>query len=365
MRGSRGLSTAVVSVVLFASGGRAVAAAPEEIPAVHRIAFGSCVDQNKRQPVWDAIQRFRPDLFIFAGDTYYPEDPGNMEQRGRDISKLGANPGFQKLQRSARILATWGDDDFGIDEPESEPGKREAVRKIFLDFFGVPPDSPRRTRPGIWDSVILGPAGKRLQVILLDTRFNRTPLKKRSFLSRSEGPYAQKNDPAATYLGEEQWAFLGEQLRKPAEVRLIVSDIQVVAEEGSFEKWANFPLERERLFALLNETGAEGVVFLSGERHLAEISEMDAKLGYPLLDVTASGLNLAAYNFLTSGKNRHRIENSVRNNNFGSLVIDWDRPEPRLTIELREEDGGTALSFKLPLTRLRREFARVGGPEKN
>ncbi len=329
---------------------------------VHRIAFGSCVDQNKRQPVWDAIQKFRPDLFIFTGDAYYPQDPGNMEKRERDIAKLGSNPGFQKLRTSTPIFATWGDDDFGIDDPAAEPGKREAVRKIFLDFFEVPADSPRRTRPGIWDAFTLGPPGKRLQVILLDTRFNRTPLKKRSLLHRAEGPYAAKSDPAATYLGEEQWIFLGEQLRKPAELRLIVSDIQVAAEEGGFEKWANFPLERERLFTLLRETKAAGVVFLTGERHLAEISEMDAVLGYPLLDVTASGLNLAAYNLVANDRNRYRVENSLRSNNFGTLIIEWDRQEPRLTIELREEDGSTPLSFKIPLAGLRQGAAPVTGP---
>ncbi len=329
---------------------------------VRRVAFGSCVDQNKRQPVWDAVLRFRPDLFIFAGDAYYPEEPGDMEQRERDIAKLGANPAFQKLRRATPILATWGDEDFGIDEPAAEPGKREAVRRIFLDFFGVPADSPRRTRSGIWDAVILGPPGKRLQVILLDTRFNRTPLKKRSLLSRADGPYAPKRDPAATYLGAEQWAFLGEQLRKPAELRLIVSDIQVVVDEGNFEKWANFPLERERLFALIHETRATGVVFLSGERHLAELSEMDAGLGYPLLDATASGLNQAAYNPLTTAKNRYRIENSVRTNNFGTLLIEWERPEPRLTIELREEGGTVPLLFRIPLAGLRHDVPPVKEP---
>jgi len=362
MRGLGTLSLTLLTAFVLPSAGHADSGPAEEVPVVHRIAFGSCVDQSKRQPVWDAILRFRPDLFIFTGDAYYPQDPGNMEKRERDIAKLGANRSFQKLRRSANVLATWGDEDFGIDDPAAEPGKREAVRRIFLDFFEVPADSPRRTRPGIWDSVIFGPPGKRLQVILLDTRFNRTPLKKSSLLHRADGPYAPKSDPAATYLGEEQWAFLGEQLRKPADLRLIVSDIQVAVEEGGFEKWANFPFERERLFALLRGTKAAGVVFLTGQRHLAEISEMDAGLGYPLLDVTASGLNLAAYNVVANNRNKYRIENSLRSNNFGALVIEWDRPEPRLTIELREEDGSTPLSFKIPLAGLRQESVAVTGP---
>ena len=364
MKGIPSFFCVVLSAAAFLASGRVSAGPLDETAVVRRIAFGSCIDQDKRQPVWDAVVRFRPDLFIFAGDAYYPRNPDSMERRAADIAKLGANPGFQKLRMAAPILATWGDDDFGIEDPAAEPGKREAVRKIFLDFFEVAAESPRRTRPGIWDAVILGPPGKRLQVILLDTRFNRTPLKKRSLLLRSDGPYAPSSDPAATYLGEEQWSFLGEQLRKPAELRLIVSDIQVALEEGNYEKWANFPLERERLFSLLRETRVSGVIVLSGERHLAEISEMDAGLGYPLVEITASGLNQAAYNALINDRNRHRVESSVRSNNFGTLIIDWERQEPRVTIELREEGGSAPLLIRVPFSALRKDSAAAANPEK-
>ena len=80
-------------------------------------------------------------------------------------------------------------------------------------------------------------------------------------------------------LGEDQWRWLAEQLRVPAEVRLLVSSIQVVAEDHGWEKWMNFPHERERLFKLIRETGAEGVIILSGDRHLAELSMMDGGVG--------------------------------------------------------------------------------------
>ena len=55
-------------------------------------------------------------------------------------------------------------------------------------------------------------------------------------------------------------------------------------EHGS-EMWGNFPLERKRLFKLIKDTGAGGVVFLTGDRHLAEISKLPADhadgVGYP------------------------------------------------------------------------------------
>jgi alkaline phosphatase D len=34
-----------------------------------RIAFGSCAEQADSQPIWDAILAYKPELFIFAGET--------------------------------------------------------------------------------------------------------------------------------------------------------------------------------------------------------------------------------------------------------------------------------------------------------
>jgi alkaline phosphatase D len=94
-----------------------------------------------------------------------------------------------------------------------------------------------------------------------------------------QGPYVPNPDPSKTILGEDQWRWLAEPLKVPAEVRLLVSSIQVVAEDHGWEKWMNFPHERERLFTLICDAGAEGLIVLSGDRHLAELSMMDAGLG--------------------------------------------------------------------------------------
>ena len=55
-------------------------------------------------------------------------------------------------------------------------------------------------------------------------------------------------------LGEAQWAWLAERLREPADLRLLVSSIQVLAEGHGWERWGNLPAERERLIRLIAET---------------------------------------------------------------------------------------------------------------
>ena len=127
-------------------------------------------------------------------------------------------------------------------------------------------------------------------------------------------------DPGATFLGDEQWKWLEEQLKKPAEVRLLVSSIQVISDDHPFEKWMNIPKEREKLYALLNTTQANGVIILSGDRHLAEVSLDTKAIGYPLYDVTSSGFNQASKNWRAPEKNEHRVAVMPYGDNFVAHV---------------------------------------------
>lgn len=96
------------------------------------------------------------------------------------------------------------------------------------------------------------------------------------------GKYVANEAPGATVLGEAQWRWLADQLREPAEVRLIVSSTQIVADEKGMDEWGVFPRERDRLFRLIAETDAKGVALLSGNVHFAELSVWDDG-SYPLL----------------------------------------------------------------------------------
>ncbi|HEY1381457.1 MAG TPA: alkaline phosphatase D family protein [Gemmataceae bacterium] len=311
-----------------------------------RIAFGSSASQEKPQPIWDAVVAAKPDLFLFLGDCIYG-DTDNPEVLKAKYAQLAAVPGYQKLLATCPVLATWDDHDYGVHDGGADFPAKNASKAVFLDFFREPADSTRRKRPGVYGSWLFGPEGKRVQVILLDTRYFRSPLK--------HGPdgYAPNTDPGATILGEEQWAWLEKQLAAPADLRLIGSSIQVVAEDHQFEKWMNFPRERDRLFRLLRDTKANGVVFLSGDRLLGELSATDAGLGYPLFDLTSSGLNMAAKRWRPAEKNTHRVATMTAGDNFGLVAIDWDRTPPRVSLQVRDADGDVAIQQKFDLTLLR------------
>ena len=59
---------------------------------------------------------------------------------------------------------------------------KAATKQLFLDFWQVPGDDPRRTRPGIYHAETFGPEGMRVQVILdtLKTRSTGSSRSRRS-----------------------------------------------------------------------------------------------------------------------------------------------------------------------------------------
>jgi alkaline phosphatase D len=328
------------------------AGAEEPKRPLTRIAFGSCAREDRPQPIWDVVVRAKPELFLFIGDNIYG-DTVDMKVLRAKYAKLGAQPGYQKLLATCPVLATWDDHDLGVNDGGASYPRREESQQVFLDFFGVPKDSPRRKRAGVYHAEVFGPPGKRVQVILLDTRYHRSPLKKRpGGAPRGVGPYVANNDPKATMLGEEQWKWLGEQLRRPAEVRLIASSVQVVAEDHGWEKWMNFPRERERLYGLIRDTGAGGVIFLSGDRHLAELSMMDGGVGYPLYDLTSSGINQGSKEWRPLEKNRHRVATMNVGDNFGVIAFDWKKADPQIHLQIRDVEGDVTIGQKLSLSTL-------------
>lgn len=314
-----------------------------------RIAFGSCASQERPQPIWAEINKLEPELFLLIGDNIYG-DTQDMSVLRAKYAKLDAMPGFQELRSKTRLLGIWDDHDYGANNAGFEYPMKKESQQVFLDFFRVPQDSPRRKQEGIYYSETFGKPGQRVQLILLDTRYFRSPvLVEKDPVSGRTFPIPNTN-LTSTILGTAQWKWLEEQLRKPAELRLIASGIQVVPQDTHAEKWMDFPHERERLFRTIKETGANGVMFLTGDRHFGELSVINTEVGYPLIDMTSSGLNQGRKEWRNFEPNRHRMGTMNYGDNFGLIEVDWDRSN--VSLKILDDVGDVRISQKLPLSLL-------------
>jgi alkaline phosphatase D len=307
--------------------GAAPEAAPpaDNGPQIDRIGFGSCNDLTRPQTFWPAIVAKQPQVFLFLGDNAYLD-------YGDTYEKLGATPGFKSLVAIAKPLAIWDDHDFGSNDGGGSFGGKGSYKKKFIDFWGglgaVPATSPRRTRDGNYDSIILGPVGRQVQFLMLDNRWFKGAA------------------PSGTVLGDAQWQWLAGELRRPADLRVIMSGFQALGSSTSSEGWGEYPAEQQHLLDVIKASQAKGVVIVSGDKHYAEISRRDGAVGYPLYDFTSS--SLSASNSYAPEPNTYRDTPTAasQNHNFGLLTIDWATPGRPFNVQIFDANTGAALFGK-------------------
>ena len=318
------------------------------------LAFGSCSNQNKDLSIFDTILEHTPDLFIYLGDNIYA-DTENMRVLRRKYKRLGKNPHYRKLKNALPILATWDDHDFGLNDSGRHNPKKEASKKIFLQFFQEPKESSRYKHDGIYTSYSFLSGGKKVQVILLDLRTFRDNLKPYDgfldgdTLHNYTLDYSPQTSSDSTLLGAMQWQWLETQLLEPADLRIIGSSTQFATEYNGYETWANYPSEQKRFLDLIKKTKANGVVFISGDLHYAELSYIKADDMYGIYDLTSSGLT-EKWDF--SVPNENRIGSPVMDNQFGMIQFHLNAPEPFIVLEIIDRNNQTRIQQEVRLSTL-------------
>lgn len=329
--------------------------APLDMSApLSRIAFGSCLNEYEDQSIWNKVAAENPDIFLFTGDNIYgdtyrsdPRWPDPTMPKMRDsYNQLASVPEFASFRQDVPLLTTWDDHDYGANDGGAYYPFKDLAEQMFLDAWDVPADDERRQRDGIHTSKIIGPEGQRVQIIMLDTRFFRTDLQATDERNApGKERYVPMEGAHGTMLGEAQWDWLAGELQKPADLRLIVSSIQVIADGHGWEAWRTMPAEREKFYNLLDKSGAEGIVLISGDRHSGSIYRRDDVLDYPLYEVTASSLNLPASRWRAeSGETRvedgpYRLHTMQFEVNYGLIDVNWESRTAELQVV--SPTGGT------------------------
>lgn len=323
---------------------------------LERLAFGSCARQDKEQPIWDAILAAQPDLFVFTGDNVYGDWRHGLPNRNNeDMSSLRAAyddasriDGWRRLRATVPFEATWDDHDYGLNDAGAEFPYKETAQQMFADFWQLPADDPRRSREGIYHDIRFGPEGQRVTVVLLDTRYFRSPLKLAAQGDDSlRGPYRPDDSPDKTMLGSAQWTWLGGVMNQPTDVLVLISSTQVLADGHGFERWGNLPREWQRLMDMITQSPARAVIIVSGDRHHGSLYRMMLPGGREVTEITSSGLTEVARRAREPGA--RRIGDLLRERNFGMLGFDW--PNQRVTASLHDEQGVPVRSLDVMLPR--------------
>ncbi|HEX9953149.1 MAG TPA: alkaline phosphatase D family protein [Rubricoccaceae bacterium] len=306
-------------------------------PAV-TVAFGSCFYDNDEfaRPgtpyggdtrVFRAIAALRPDAMVWLGDNVYlrETDWWSAEGIAARYAHGRATPDLQPLLAAAPHYAVWDDHDFGPNDSDRSYIQKGASLDVFRRYwpnptFGLP------ELPGVFTQFQIADA----EFFLLDDRSYRSP------------DATPATDPR-TMLGEAQLQWLLDALTaSQAPFKIVGIGGQVVNPATIFETYANVaPEERQRLFDAIAERRIDGVVFLSGDRHMAELDRLERAGTYPLYDFTSSPLTAGAVTDPPDADNPTRVPGTLvtGQRNFGTLTFSGTRADRSLTMRTYDNTG--------------------------
>ena len=306
---------------------QAIISSPVEANSI-KLGLGSCLDQDFPQPIWNSIEKENLNYFIFLGDNVYGDSPdGKLDKLKYAYKKQESL--LPNFLNDINVLSIWDDHDYGLNDGGRSYSFKKESQKMFLDFWEIPSDDMRSSREGIYFSQSKNFFNKKFKLIFLDTRYFRSPL------LGPKGKYLKNKSTDSTILGINQWDWLEKELDDYFDFLIIFSSIQIIPEDHGFEKWGNFPNDRNKFFSLL-EKNVNKTLLVSGDRHLGGIYKKDG-----FIEITASSLNKPGSLFFETDK--YLLGKTYRQENYGIIEIF----ESSIELKLKNKLGKTLNSLNI------------------
>tara|TARA_B100000787_G_C16198309_1_gene302688 strand:+ start:3875 stop:4906 length:1032 start_codon:yes stop_codon:yes gene_type:complete len=306
---------------------------------LNSLYFGSCNRTDLDPKIWNTIINQDPEVWVWLGDIVYSEK-GSMKDLSEKYAQQKRLPAYKKLEENTTIFGVWDDHDFGENDAGASFSKKKESRKLLFDFLEIPKDHPAQEREGAYQSYCFGGGAQKVCLYLLDVRYFKEDYEKNS----SPNQRYKKNN--GLLLGVDQWSWLEKELStNDATINLFAGGIQLLSDEHPYEKWANFPLAQKRFFDILTKYSIQTPIYLSGDRHIAEVSSQEIKPNYWIYDITSSGLT-HSYDSLEEEPNQYRISPLLTMLNFGKIEINWKISE--LQAQIINVEGISQFTQKIP-----------------
>lgn len=287
-----------------------------QLKTIKRIAFGSCNDHNRDQPLWKDMIKQKPDLFIWGGDNIYA-DWGKTESIKMAYEKQNAHPDYAAFKAQTPYIGIWDDHDYGFNDAGGNHALKKESQQLMLDFFEISKDSPRRKQEGIYTSHEFGEPGQKIKFIMLDNR------------------YFKGLDPEAPVLGKTQWEWLENELKNStASLHFIFSGLSIFSPLLPYtEEWWQYPGEVNRMLSLMKTYNVKAPVFISGDKHFSSIFKYSGQLEF-----MSSGLTHTAprRTWWYLGRKYPTTYFGIA---YGQIDISWEGNIPKLNMMVR---NGTA-----------------------
>lgn len=290
-----------------------------------RFCFGSCHLHGAAQDHWGKIDQRNPDLWLWLGDNIYA-NTRNADVIAAKYNTVLIGP-YGDFRQKYEIDGIWDDHDFGEDNANRDYPLKEISQKLHLDFLGVSETDPRRDTKGIYHT--REEANGRIKFFFLDCRYYKDPKKGRGY----------------DLLGEEQWQWLEREIENStADVNIFITPIGILLNRFFVtEDWAEYPHEKERLLAKIQECRLSGVFFMSGDKHFGAFIKREHEVNGEKVEFhefQSSGMTH------TPGKSLLKVigklygkKNCLLERNFAEVNITFEKGLTHMMWSLRSLEG--------------------------
>ena len=308
------------------------------------LGFGSCLHQDRSMAILKTIEKKELDLFMFIGDNVYgDQEDGELDKLIRTYKQQYNN--LENFLKNVSTEFIWDDHDFGINDGGSNYRYKDRAKELFLETWKIPSNDPRRLRDGLYFDKMIKKNGLKVHLIFLDNRSFKSEWKLTDeFNKEGKERYVKDFDPQKTLLGKKQWQWLKDKLNEDSDIKIILSSLQILSLGHGWESWDKLPLERERLFNLIDESNVSNLFILSGDRHRGGFYRFKTNDNNDIFEFTSSSLNLPIP-FNTEEKGPLRIGSTYRKANFGVVRIFEDK----VVMELTSNKGKVVNSLNLEI----------------
>jgi alkaline phosphatase D len=298
-------------------------------------AFGSCTYVNEvtsgdtSEPfgrpldIFKSIQDKQPNFMLWLGDNIYLRQGEWSSKSGiyRRYTDFKSQPELQSFWQKMPHYAIWDDHDFGPNDADRSFINKDITLQAFKDFWANP-NYGVQGRSGITSQFNY----QDIEFFLLDNRYFRSP--------------NDRKTGEREILGKAQIEWLVDALvNSKATFKFVVVGGQFLSDAAVYENHATYPAERSYLLDLLEKEELKNIVFLTGDRHKTELSQLTFKNGTTLYDFTSSPMASKAFDSENEGNTNQVKGTHVATQNFGTISVSGEYRDRKLVLKTFDSTG--------------------------
>lgn len=220
--------------------------------------------------IFNTMRREKADFMLWLGDNVYYFSKHYNSFQGMFTRNLRIRNEFVTLSdflAAQPNYAIWDDHDYGWNDADKKFPLKDTALAVFKGFWPNNYGETDTVRGNYFSYKYYD-----TEFFMTDDRYNRDP----------------EGDTTGAFLGRQQLEWLKVKLQQStASFKFICIGSQVLNDCYYGESYAKYPVERNELLDFIALNKIPGVIFITGDKHYAEMSVREWK-GYTFYDFTTS-----------------------------------------------------------------------------